>query len=76
MPGALLLIVAICLYGLRTLDLIFLGTVAAFHFLLGLVYICLSLLFLPHLSAVEPRPAQNPFAALPPEAGHKDEPDP
>ena len=70
------MITATCLYGLRALDLIFLGLVAAFHFFLGLVYACVSPLFLPRWPAAKRRPAKNPFATTPagPEPGDESKP--
>jgi hypothetical protein len=59
MPGALLLTVAIVLYGLAALDLIQFGFIFGAHFALGWIYMFLSQLFLPHVVAMEKR---NPFS--------------
>ena len=59
MPGALLLTVAIVLYGLAALDMIQFGFIFGVHFALGWIYMFLSQLFLPRVVAVEKR---NPFS--------------
>jgi hypothetical protein len=58
MPGALLLTVAVVLYGFAVLDLVQFCFIFAAHFALGWIYLFLSQLFLPRTVAVEKR---NPF---------------
>lgn len=61
MPGCVLMTAAILIYGLGFLDLIRLGVAVAAHFILGWVYICLSIRRLPfHPEAQIVK--SNPFA--------------
>ncbi len=59
MPGALLMSAGIFLYGFGALDLIQLGFIFGAHFVLGWVYLFVSLLFVPRIS--ETKPKANPF---------------
>jgi hypothetical protein len=59
MPGALLMAAGIFLYGFDTLDLVQLGFIFSAHFVLGWIYLFVSLLFLPRIS--ESKPKANPF---------------
>ena len=60
MPGILLMASAILFYDFGFLDLISLGFVFAAHFVLGWIYLFLSLLFVPRLSTAPS--GGNPFA--------------
>ncbi|HEX3890080.1 MAG TPA: hypothetical protein VHX90_04440 [Verrucomicrobiae bacterium] len=59
MPGALLMAAGIFLYGFGALDLVKLGFIFSAHFVLGWIYLFVSLLFLPRIS--EAKPKANPF---------------
>jgi hypothetical protein len=59
MPGALLMAAGIFLYGFGALDLVQLGFIFSAHFVLGWIYLFVSLLFLPRIS--EAKPKANPF---------------
>jgi hypothetical protein len=59
MPGALLMAAGIFLYGFGALDLVQLGFIFSAHFVLGWIYLSVSLLFLPRIS--EAKPKSNPF---------------
>ena len=59
MPGALLMAAGIFLYGFGALDLVRLGFIFSAHFVLGWIYLSVSLLFLPRIS--EAKPKANPF---------------
>ena len=61
MPGALLMTGAIILYGLGLLDPVRLLLVAALHFVVGWVYVCLSPLYQPRHPAAPPPSRLNPF---------------
>ena len=58
-PGALLMAAGIFLYGFGALDLVQLGFIFSAHFVLGWIYLFVSLLFLPRIS--EAKPKANPF---------------
>lgn len=60
MPGALLLSVALVLYGLRAFDLVKLGFAFGMHLVVGWLYVCVSPFFLPRNPAV-PVAEKNPF---------------
>jgi len=60
MPGALVLCVAIFLYGWGTLDLVGLAVASAVHLVVGWVYLGVSPLCLPRLAATTLK--ENPFA--------------
>jgi hypothetical protein len=60
MPGALLLTLAIVLYGGGALDLVRLGVFGALHLLVGWVYVVISPLSLPRLSR-DTLTVRNPF---------------
>jgi hypothetical protein len=63
MPGCVLMTIAIFFYGLGFLDLIRLAVAFAAHFILGWVYICLSIRKVPlHPEAIVAQ--RNPFNAL------------
>ena len=62
MPGALVMTLAIVLYGLGVLDLIRLGVALAAHLVIGWVYLAAGTLAAPRYAAAPPEPA-NPFAA-------------
>jgi len=59
MPGALLMTVAVLLYGVGFWNLVSFGFAFGAHFLVGWIYAFLGLLFLPRLSQAQKR---NPFA--------------
>jgi hypothetical protein len=59
MPGALLMTAGILLYDFGLVDLVALGFIFAAHFVLGWIYLCLSLLFTPRIPAAVPK--GNPF---------------
>jgi hypothetical protein len=59
MPGALLMAAGIFLYGFGALDLVQLGFIFSAHFVLGWIYLSVSLLFLPRIT--EAKPKANPF---------------
>lgn len=64
MPGAVLMIAAIVLYGLHAIDLVRFAAVSGAHLVVGWVYLFLSLIWLPKLpQTTDPR--KNPFAAPP-----------
>jgi hypothetical protein len=60
MPGALLMAAGIFLYGFGALDLVQLGFIFGAHFVLGWIYLSVSLLFLPRIS--ETNAGENPFS--------------
>ena len=62
MPGALMVSVAIVLYGLRMFDLVKFGFAFALHLLVGWLYIFVSPLFLPRNPEVPPA-EKNPFTS-------------
>ncbi len=59
MPGALLMAAGIFLYGFGFLNLVSFVFVFAAHFVLGWIYLFVSLLFLPGISGAKPK--ANPF---------------
>lgn len=59
MPGALLMAAGIFLYGFGALDLVQLGFIFAAHFVLGWIYLLVSLPFLPRIPEMHPK--SNPF---------------
>ena len=59
MSGALLMAAGFFLYGFGALDLVQLGFIFTAHFVLGWIYLFVSLLFLPRIS--EAKPKANPF---------------
>lgn len=59
LPGALLLTAGILLYDFGLVDLVALGFIFAAHFVLGWIYLGLSLLFTPRIPAALPK--GNPF---------------
>jgi hypothetical protein len=59
MPGALLMVAGIFLYGFGFLNLVSFGFIFAAHFILGWIYLAVSLFFLPRIS--EAKPKANPF---------------
>ena len=59
LPGALLMGAGIFLYGFGFLNLVSFGFVFAAHFVLGWIYLFVSLVFLPQIS--EAKPKANPF---------------
>jgi hypothetical protein len=59
LPGALLMAAGILLYNFGLLDLVSLGFVSAAHFVLGWIYLFLSLLFLPRIPEAPQK--GNPF---------------
>ncbi len=59
MPGALLMLLAIVLYGVQAVDLIGLACFCAGHYVLGWIYIAAAI---PSLERSAPPPAKNPFA--------------
>ncbi len=61
MPGALLLIITIYVYGLGILDLVQFSLGAALHLVLGWIYLVAGTLAGPRVSQTSPR--QNPFAS-------------
>ena len=60
MPGALLVAVAVVLYGLRVFDLVKLGFAFGMHLVVGWIYVLVSPLFLSRNPAV-PQAEKNPF---------------
>jgi hypothetical protein len=60
MPGALLMIMAIVLYGFALLDVVQFAAVVVAHFIVGWVYVVWSVCVSPKLSA-NAVPAKNPF---------------
>jgi uncharacterized membrane protein YkvI len=50
MPGALLMTAAILLYGIGFLNLVSFGFIFGAHFLIGWIYLFVSLLFVPRAS--------------------------
>jgi hypothetical protein len=60
MPGALLMAAGIFAYGFGALNLVQFGFVFGAHFVLGWIYLAVSLLFVPQISP--PPPKGNPFA--------------
>jgi hypothetical protein len=59
LPGALLMATGILLYDLGVVDLVQFGFIFGAHFVLGWIYLFVSLLFVPGIPAVSPK---NPFA--------------
>jgi hypothetical protein len=59
MPGALLMAAGIFLYGFGVIDLVQFGFIFSAHFVLGWIYLLVSLIFLPRIS--EAKPKANPF---------------
>lgn len=59
LPGALLMAVGILFYDLRMMSLVQFGFVFAAHFVLGWIYLFVSLLFVPGIPVVPPK--GNPF---------------
>jgi hypothetical protein len=59
MPGALLMVGGIFFYSFGTLDLVQLGFIFGAHFVLGWIYLFVSLFFLPRISDAKPK--ANPF---------------
>ena len=62
MPGALLMIAGIVLYGLGVLDLVQFLAVTAMHFEVGWLYCIVSLFFIPKLDSPDTPSRGNPFA--------------
>ena len=62
MPGALMVAVAIVLYGLRAFDLLKFGLAFGMHLVVGWIYIFVSPLFLPRNPEVPPA-EKNPFSS-------------
>jgi len=62
LPGALLVALAVWLYGAGVLDLLRLLAVAAFHVVVGWIYLCASPLQLPRVGGMV-SPRGNPFAS-------------
>jgi hypothetical protein len=60
MPGALLMAAALLLYGMGFWNLVSFGFAFGAHFVIGWIYLFLSLLFVPKVS---PKQKRNPFAA-------------
>ena len=60
-PGALLMVAGVLLYNFGLLSLVAFGFFFAAHFVMGWIYLFVSLLFLPALGAQK----QNPFASKP-----------
>jgi len=60
MPGALLMAAGILLYDFGAVDLVQFGFIFGAHFVLGWIYLFVSLLFVPGISTVQPK--GNPFA--------------
>jgi hypothetical protein len=58
LPGALLMTAGVLLYDFGFLDLVSFGFVLGAHFVLGWIYLCLSLIFLPRISETQKK---NPF---------------
>ena len=61
MPGALVMIAGIVLYGLGVLDLVRFVAVTAMHFAVGWLYCFVSLLFVPKLNSPDVASHGNPF---------------
>jgi hypothetical protein len=59
LPGALLMAAAVLLYDLGVVNLVQLGFIFGAHFVLGWIYLFVSLLFVPGISVASPK---NPFA--------------
>jgi hypothetical protein len=59
MPGALLMAAGILLYDFEFLKLVSFAFIFAAHFVLGWIYLIVSLLFAPRIS--ETKPKGNPF---------------
>ena len=74
-PGALLLALAIFLYGVAVLDLVHLLVLAVTHLVMGWIYLIVSPLTLPRLVTVVP-PSANPFSTSPAEEKGDVKPDP
>ena len=66
LPGTLLLLAAIILYGLEMIDLIRFLLLVVLHFGIGLTYLMISPMMLPRFSGAAALPA-NPFAVPPPQ---------
>jgi len=62
MPGALMMSVAIVLYGLRTFDLVQMAFAFGMHLVVGWIYVLVSPLFLPRNPEVPPA-EKNPFSS-------------
>ena len=65
MPGAVLMVVALLLYGLGSMDLVQLLFATGAHFVVGWIYLFLSLLFVP---SVNDASRANPFTRAPDKA--------
>jgi hypothetical protein len=61
LPGALLMTAGILLYDFGAVDLVQFGFIFAAHFVLAWIYLLVSLLFVPGISATQPK--GNPFEA-------------
>ena len=61
MPGAVIMALALVLYGWGAFDLLALGSVAIGHVVVGWIYLCLGPAFLPRAAAVVAK--KNPFVA-------------
>jgi hypothetical protein len=59
MPGALLMMAGILLYDFGFLNLVSFGFIFAAHFVLGWIYLFVSLLFAPRIATASPK--ENPF---------------
>jgi hypothetical protein len=62
MPGALTMLLAICLYGWHVLDLIGLGAIVPLHLLMGWVYLVFSPTRIKRISLSKDVFRSNPFA--------------
>jgi hypothetical protein len=60
LPGAMLMAAGILLYDFGAVDLVQVGFIFGAHFLLGWIYLFVSMLFVPMLPATQPQ--GNPFA--------------
>jgi hypothetical protein len=70
LPGALLMAAGIVLYDFGAVDLVQFGFIFGAHFILGWIYLFVSLLFVPAIS--EAMPKGNPFHAMPPGKNQSD----
>ena len=71
LPGTIVLSAALIAYGSSTIDLVQLLVVAGLHFVVGWVYLVVSVYAAPGLGEITPTKKRNPFAAEPaPDAGN------
>ena len=61
MPGTLLMVTAIVLYGLQIVDLIDLSALFVLHLVISWIYISMALLRIPRIRTAFP-PSANPFS--------------